>query len=259
MDFGDAGDRFADILGEAAHFLDPGFAKRDHPLLQFRNNVDLQRIKCCRGKAEKDILGEYEAQIDQQQAAEIERCRRRRADIPADRLNLGSDHRNDLALGDFFEMRQRKAKDARIQHVAQPAQHLLAQPAGIDVQHKFYAAAEDDKKQEAQAEHHQKGDLLHLGAENVARPAVPRPDRLIDDRLGQLQRQIDDRPGDESQRQHHQLLAFAVFHDEAEDAPLQRHVRLIAGSFGARHPAPTGGLRLRTRHQATRPAADAAE
>ena len=258
MDFSNAGDRFADIVGKAADFPHPGLAERDDPLLQLWNDVDLQRIKRRRGEAEKDILRKDESQIDQQQATEIQGCRCCRTDVAADRLHLGGDHRNDLALGDFLEMGQRKAKDPRIEHIAQAAEHLLAQPPGVDVQHIFHAAAEDDKKQEAEAERHQEGDLLHFGAQNVARPAAPRADRLVDDRLRQFQREVDDRPGDHGQGKHNKLLPLAVFHDEAEDARLQRHVRLIAGGLAPRHPAGASAFGRRIRHQAGRTAAKAA-
>ena len=155
-------------------------------------------------------------------------------------------------------MRQREAKDARIQCVAQPAEHLFAQPAGIDVQHILHPAAEDDEKEETETERHQEGDLLHFGAQNVARPAALCPDRLVDDRLRQLQRQINDRPGNDGKGEHNKLLPLAVSHDEAEDAPLQRHVRLVAGGIAPRQAAGAAALRRRFCHQTALPAANAA-
>ena len=116
------------------------------------------------------------------------------ADKAADRLQLGGQHRDDLAGRGPVEMAHRKAQQALEQIVAQAAQHALADPALADVQVIFEPAVDHHEDQKPPAEHGEIGDLAEFEAEKFAREMFA-PDRLVDDHLRQLERVIEKREG----------------------------------------------------------------
>ena len=109
VNFLDAGNRFADLLGELAHLAHARLAQQIHLLLQARDDVALDRIQQNRRNPHHRILRENIKDRGQQQPALQRRHGERIADKSAERLDLGGDHRDQLALAHFAEMRQWKA------------------------------------------------------------------------------------------------------------------------------------------------------
>src|SRR3546814_1223426 len=66
--------------------------------LHFRHEIELDRIQRHRSQCHERVLDQQEGEDHQQHAALEDRQCKTLADEPADRLDLGDDHRNDLAL-----------------------------------------------------------------------------------------------------------------------------------------------------------------
>ena len=185
MNFLNAGNRFANLLGQPAHFAHPRFAQQIHFLLQPRDDPALNRIEQDRRHAHHRILGEDVKNRRYQQAALERRHGEGVADKAAERLDLGGNHRNQLALAHFAEMRQRKAQDTRIQQKPEAPQHALAHTAFIDVDIHLKAAVNQHQKQENDAQRPQQGQLFHVhyfDAENLqrARKLIADNGRIVD-------------------------------------------------------------------------------
>ena len=179
-----------------------------------------------RDQAEGEVLVEDEEHRRHGLAAEEQRCDQRLADEAAERLDLVLDHGRHLGGLDPAEARQREAQDVVEQRVAQPAQHALAHPAlhGVDLE--LQPAAEHDQAEESHAQREQVGQALQVEAEPVRgrsrlgeRTAL---DRLVDDGLGDVERQVVDHHARQHQGHDQQLVALAVADDEAEQAAVHR-------------------------------------
>src|SRR3546814_2344388 len=95
---------------------------------------------------------QQEGEDHQQHAALEDRQCKTLADEPADRLDLGDDHRNDLALAGAPEGRQRKAQHLGVEVVAQAPQHALAGHALEEVDDVFERLLDQDQRKKADAE-----------------------------------------------------------------------------------------------------------
>ena len=209
--FLDAVDRFADPLGDAAHRAHPLLAEGVHLALQPGNDEPLDREHRDRRNAHVDILHHDEGEEGDEHARLEHRLGDRVADEAAQRLHLLRDHRNDLALGDALEVRLREAQHAAVEHVAQPSQHALAEPALGDVDVVFERAVDQHDHQEAQAHQDQVRDLFELDAEEFLRKIRNlAADRIVDDALHQVGLQVDEREGGACDRQQKELLRLAV-------------------------------------------------
>ena len=166
-DVAHAGDRLAEPLRQPPHLAHPQLAERVDLALQLGDHVHLDRIEADRGQAHDRVLHEHEGQNREQRAALERRQREGIAHEAADRLDLGGDHRDDLARGDAAEMGQREAQDARVEVVAQPPQHALGDDPLIDVDDVFEAAVDQHEAQEDAAQQEQVVDLREALAEQV--------------------------------------------------------------------------------------------
>src|SRR6185503_8586824 len=210
-----AGDRVADAVGE--------LARRGHALLvelvdlalQARDQVELRRIERDGGEAEPEVLVEDEDDVGDEQAALEHRQADRFADEAADGLGFGDDHRDQLAGRRRLEVRQREPQHQLVQVVAQPAHRALADDARVDVDPVLEAAVERDQREQQQRQPHQVRYLRHREPEELRRNVLA-ADRAVDDALGNLEIQVDERKADRSQHQHRELVAPRELDDVAD-------------------------------------------
>jgi hypothetical protein len=98
-------------------------------------------------------LHEHEEEDRQQGAGLRNRHRERFADKPADRLEFGGDHRDNLTRGDTIKMMQRKAQHALVELVAQTPQHALAKLTFFDIDMQLEPAVDRNQHQKHAAQH----------------------------------------------------------------------------------------------------------
>jgi len=182
---------FANTFSQAPHLAHPCLAQLINLTLKLGDDPDLERVENDRGKAEDGVLGEHEDQDGEQRAALEGRECESLGDEAAERFDLGCDHLHQFALGDPFEMRQRKAHDARKKFIAQAAQHALADDALINVDHIFKGAVDQHQDKEQTAQGEEVTDLIQLDAEKTA--AVTAGHGIVDDGLGQIEADIEER------------------------------------------------------------------
>ena len=210
------GDGFADAVGKAPDLADAGAAESADDALHLRDQIALQRVERQRRGTQHRVLYEHENQDRQQGAGLRDRHRIGFADKAADRLQLGGDHRDDLARGDAIEMVQRKAQHALVELVAQAAQHALAELPLFDVDVQLEPAVDQDQRQKNRAQHQQIGDLIELQPEIRLREMLA-GDRAVDDLLGQIERLVKKREREQGHDDDIDLLAPAVAQDEPVD------------------------------------------
>ena len=210
------GDAFADAVGQAAHPADPESSKLANAALHLRDEIGLQRIERDRRGAEQRVLHEHEEENRQERTGLRDRQREGIADKAADRLQLGGQHRDDLAGGGAVEMAHRKAQQALEQIVAQAAQHALADPALADVQVVFERAIDQDEDEKDAAQQHEIGDLAELDPKDLLREFLA-ADRLVDDHLGQFERVVQKRERQQRDDDQINLFAQAVAQNETVD------------------------------------------
>jgi hypothetical protein len=138
------------------------------------------------------------------------------ADKAADRLQLGGQHRDDLAGRGAVEMPHRKAQQALKQIVAQPAQHALADPALADVQVIFEPAVDQDEDEKDAAQQDEIGNLSELDPDDFLREFFA-ADRLVDDHLRQFERVVQKWERQQCDDDQVNLLAQAVAQGETID------------------------------------------
>ena len=216
---------FADALGQATHLAHPGLGQLVHLALQLRDDPDLKRVEHDRGEAQNGILREHEDQDGQERAALERRQGEGLGDEAAERFHLGGDHLHQLALGDPPKMRQRKAHDARIELVAKPPQHALADHALVDVDDVFEGAIDQDENEKDAAKREQVVDLIQLDAEDRSPCAVGHG--VVDDDLRQIEAGVEKRERDDGQREDGELLRFAVAQDVAENTSIHQPSRMM--------------------------------
>jgi hypothetical protein len=150
----------------------------------------------------------------------------RLADEAAERLDLVLDHGRHLGGLHAPEARDRKAQDQVVELEAQAPQHALAHPAlhGVDLE--LEPAVQHDQREEHERQREQVLDAAELEAEEAGGGAglleLVALDRLVDDGLRQVERQVVDHHGADHQRHDQQLVALAVADDEAEEAAFHR-------------------------------------
>ena len=175
-----------------------------------------------RDQAERPVLVEDEEHRGQRLPAEEERRDQRLADEAAQRLDLVLDHGRHLRGLDAAEARDREAQDGVVEREAQAAQHALAHPALHRVDLELEPAIEHDQPEEDQRQGEQVLQAREIEAEEagggVGLRKLAALDRLVDDRLRQVERQVVHDHGADHQRHDQQLVALAVADDEAEKA-----------------------------------------
>ena len=228
MNFLDAGNRFTDLLRELTHFAHPRLAEQIHFLLQPRNDVTLDRIEQDRGDPHERVLRENIEDRGHQQAALKRRHGKGIADETAKRLDLGGDHRDQLALRDLAKMRQRKTQDARIEQITQAPQHALTHAAFIDVDVHLEAAIDEHEEEKNNAERAEQCELAHIDNLNAehrqrARKFIPLnsgiiyPQGRVYDQLGNIKRSIVKRHRADGHQEDIYLLPLGVLEDEFVD------------------------------------------
>ena len=181
---------------------------------------------------EDRILDEHERQNGQQGSALERRQGDSIAEKPAEGFPFDGDHGDDLALGNAPEMRQRKPQDAAEKLIAQAAQHPLAELALIDIEPVFEPAIDENEGEESAAQDQQEIDLPEAHIEDPARE-VGAADGLVDDGLGQVQGNVEERHGYRGHDQQNDLLTQTVAKNVLEDC------RFHAGD-PTRFPVPLG-------------------
>src|SRR5829696_1523713 len=114
-------------------------------------------------------------------------------------------------------MRQWKAQHPQVELIAEAPQHPLAERSLVGVDAVLETAVDQYRREEGQAQDQKVGDALELEAEKGLRKLRVLADRLVDDRLRQVQRQVEKRKGRQRHQQDDDLLLPAVLDDEAEN------------------------------------------
>jgi len=107
------------------------------------------------------------------------------------------------------------------QGVAQAPQHALAHPALHRVDLELEPAVQHDQAEEQDRQREEIGDALQIEAEEALHRVGAREahalDRLVDDGLRQVERQVVHHHRGDHQRHDQELVALAVLDDEAEE------------------------------------------
>ncbi len=218
-------------------------AEHQHRLAQPRDDHHLHGEQHDHHEAEDPVLHHDEDDGRQRLAAQEHRLHEGVADEAAERLDLVLDHRRQLGLLDLAEMRGRETQDAVVELVTQAAQHALAHAALLGVDALPELAVDDHRPQEDEAHDHQIGQLVgreavvqvdvaadeagqrnrhrqHLHGrrvlEGIARDAV------VDDRLGNAERQEIEHLRKHHEHQDDELLVPTVPPDIGEEIALHR-------------------------------------
>ncbi len=220
VDLGRAVDALGDSPGEGARGELALAPQHQQALPQLRDDERLDADHAERDQAEREVLVEDEEHRRQRLAAEEQRRDQRLADEAAERLDLVLDHGGHLGGLDAAKARQREAQDVVEEPIAQAPEHALAHPAlhGVDLE--LEPAVEHDQAEEDDRQGEQVGQALEVHAEPVGDRVLLEGvalDRLVDDRLGQVERQVVDDHGRQHQRHDQELVALAVTDDEAEE------------------------------------------
>ena len=102
-------------------------------------------------------------------------------------------------------MRQREAQHPHKQVIAQPPEHALAQEALVDVDDVFEGLVDDDQQQEDGAECKQIFQLIEFKPE-IGLREIAALDRLVQDDLGQVQKDIEEGEGCDGEDQKDDLI-----------------------------------------------------
>ena len=232
----DPRNRLPDPVGEAAHEPHPLLGERVHAALELRDDVELERVEGDRGGGHDPVLHQQEGEDDEEVAPLEDRQLERVPDEPAERLHLGGDHGDDLALGELAEVREGEAEDARVEVVAKAPEHAFAGAPGEHVDHVLERLVGDDEEQEHAAQDEQvlelgEGDAEHDGRK-IAGVALDHP---VHDLLGNLVERVEE--GERRDREHRQqnLRAKRVPDDVAVDRMFHRTA--LSGPGPERPPA----------------------
>ena len=228
MDLADPGHHLSDPLGEGAGELYPLPLPRIELLLQLGDEPGLHRIQRDGGNAEHGILDEHEDQEGDEHPA-LERGKRDRvADVAAERIGLRDDRGDQLALRGPAEPLEREAQHPDEEVVAQAPEHALADYPAVHVEEVLEAAVDEDEPEEDRAQRDEILDLPELEAEDFHRKrGSVSIDRLVDDHLRQIEKEIEERKRNDRQHEQEYLLAHAVLEHELEDAGF--HFRFPGG------------------------------
>ena len=131
-----------------------------------------------------------------------------------------------------MELRQRKAQRPRQQGVAKPAQQALSYDSLIQINLKLKTAVDKNQGEEYEAKRQQKFNLLQGDAGKLdGKGLTLAVDGLVDDGLGQIEREVEKRERNDRDGQDDDLLAQTVTADEREDGRF--HASPLSGhSFG---------------------------
>ena len=113
-------------------------------------------------------------------------------------------------------MGHRKAQHVREKLVTQPAQHALTDDASVYIDRELETAVDQNQYEKQSAQRHQVWDLVELEAKQHARK-IGTGNRLVDDDLRQIQRDVKKRKGEDGEHQQQQLLSGTVAQDELPD------------------------------------------
>ena len=179
VDLLNPGNRLPDPVREAAHEAHALLGERVHAALELRDDVELDGIEGDRGEGHHPVLDQEEREDDEEVAALEDRELDRVPEEPAEGLHLGRDHGDDLALGELAEVRQREAKDARVEVVAKPPEQPFPGAPGKHVDHVLERLVGDHEEEKHAAEGEEELELGEGNAEHddreVAGAALDRP------------------------------------------------------------------------------------
>ena len=148
VDLADPAHHLPDALGESAGEPDPLLLPRVELALQLRDEPHLHRVQRDGGHSEDGVLDEHEDQQGDEHPA-LERGQGDGiADVAAERIGLGDDGGDQLALRGPAEPRQREAQHAHEEVVAQAPEHALADDPAVDVEEVLEATVDEDEREE---------------------------------------------------------------------------------------------------------------
>ncbi len=209
-------DRAVDALVDLArHGPDVDQAQADHRHhlgLQLGDQPGLQRVERERGDADIGVLGDDEAEIDEEAAARHHGRDHDGADEVAELFQFGRDHLHDLAGAGVAQAPEGAAHHPAEQVEAHPAQHPFAEDAALHVLDVLDGVVDRYRGEIGEAEREQILRLLQLVAEDRAREAGA-ADGVVDDGLRQLQRYPDDRKAHQRGGEQQHLVASGMTPD----------------------------------------------
>ncbi len=231
----DADHNLADAVGQASDMPHPLFPQLINFTLHFRDNIALQRHQGGGRNPHHRILHEQEQNHCQEHAALIDRQNNCIAKKAAQGFDFCGHHRHNLPRGGFLELRYGEAQCALNQYIAQAAQQPFGHDAGECIDPHLEHAVDANQHQKQTAQQEQIRQSFHREAEHI-RQVIPENhhiddfighrytgigrcggvlDRPIDDRFGQIEREIKKRKGNQCQDKRHDLFTFRKRPDES--------------------------------------------
>ena len=192
VDVGDAPHALPDHVGEPPDLPDSAPVVPQEPLLKDGNQDRLDRIERDRGEAQDIVLHEHEEDNHQQRPAVDSGNRDGCAHEAPHRLHFPGDHGDQFALGDSAEMGQGKPENSVIELEAKAPQHPLSGLALVDLDEILEPAIDEDESQKYERQQKKIGNLVEFLAEKKAWEILA-VDHFIDDDLGKIEREIQER------------------------------------------------------------------
>ena len=225
------GRAFADLGRQRTHLHHTFLVQQVDAPLQFGDQPCLQGDQRTGGKAEGDRLGKQEPQNRQHLPRLQHRLRQRVAHQPAHRLAFRGDHADQLALRGTFEIGLGEPQDARDQAIAVTPQHAFGQHALHGVDAHLHQPVGDHRQQEQSAQDQQEMDLRECHAvkfDHIRLGGVG----VVDDTLGQFQRQVQHRKQRQGDQQQNELVALGVLENKAENVAFYGTVQTLSWGLG---------------------------
>ena len=207
---------FPDMGRQPPDSLDALLGEGIHLRLQFRDEVHLGWIERYGSQPQPDILLKNEGKVSQKQRSLKGGRGDRISNQTAERFALCGDHGNDLSRRSPANLGRRKTQDARIEVEPEPAQHTFPQHTLIDIQVVLETPRCHHSHEECDRKQHQETNLRDLKTEYRFRQILA-IDGLVDNSLRNVQRDVDQRHRQDSQKQQEQLAPKGVPQDIAID------------------------------------------
>ncbi len=186
MDVVDAGNRFADASRDTPDADHAFLGQEIYSLLQFRDDVGLQRNDRNARQTHNRVLDEDKDEDGQHGAALKKRQFDGVREELAERLDLGGDHRSDFALRSLLKLLEGETVDAFEELITQAAQEALRGNALKDEQRHHDAAVHDQEDEKETAQRQQVFLLIEFDSEVGARKRDGigfRAQGIVDDNL----------------------------------------------------------------------------
>ena len=213
----DPGRRFSNLGGECTNLNDPLFVQLVNLALQHGNEPCLQRNKCDTCQPEPDALRKQKDNDDEHLPGLKHRLRDRIPHQAAHGLCFRCHHGNKLALAGRTEIGVGKAHHPSHELESETPQQSFGQNTLHRVQAHLQKPMRQNRSQIERTEDQQEVDLRDIKPVPDLYCRFRSPDRVVDDPLGQFQRGVEKREGEQREKQQKELLSFGVLPNERKD------------------------------------------